>query len=348
MKKRRVGIIGSICDKLDGQTIKTKILYSELKNLTDWDFYIANTQNKSKHPFKLLVQSIYMLIMCKDIFILVSQNGAKFYFPILYLATKFLKTRVFHDVIGGSPEDYVKMNPKNRKYLNSFIVNWVETRQMDKDLRKVGVTNGEYLPNFKRLNCLKLEKIKTEFSVPFSLCIFSRVMKEKGIEDAITAINNINEKYGKVVFKLDIYGSIDEGYEKRFKTLMGNVNDNIKYMGVVPYDRSVEVIKEYYGLLFPTFWFGEGFPGTIVDAFSAGLPIIATDFNVNKEIIENMKTGIVYPNAEIKILEDALEWILKNKSEFIGMRKNCILEAKKYQPESHIRTIIRKVENVNY
>lgn len=344
MKKRKVGIIGSICEKLDGQTIKTKILYSELKSSTDWNFYIANTQNKSKHPFKLLIQSIYMLIMCRDIFILVSQNGAKFYFPILYLATKIFKTRVFHDVIGGNPEDYVKLNPKNRKYLNSFAVNWVETSQMCKDLKKVGVVNGEYLPNFKRLNCIKLYDLKSDFNLPFCLCIFSRVMKEKGIEDAINAINNINKKYKKNIFKLDIYGSIDEKYKERFKALMENVDNNIKYMGVVPYDKSVEVIKEYYGLLFPTFWFGEGFPGTIVDAFSAGLPIIATDFNVNKEIIENMKTGIIYPNSQIKTLEEALEWILNNKNKFIDMRKNCVIEAKKYQPESYIKTIIEKVE----
>lgn len=344
MKKRKVGIIGSICEKLDGQTIKTKILYSELEKSTDWDFYIANTQNKLKHPLKLLIQTLYILITCKDIFILVSQNGARFYFPILYLATKLFKTRVFHDVIGGTPEDYVKINPKNKKYLNSFVVNWVETRQMCNDLERVGVENSEYLPNFKRLNCVKLENLKTEFEAPFYLCIFSRVMKEKGIEDAIVAINNINKRYGKIIFNLDIYGSIDEGYKGRFETLMEKVGNNINYKGVVPYNKSVEVIKEYYGLLFPTFWFGEGFPGTIVDAFSAGLPIIATDFNVNKEIIQNMKTGIVYPNSQIKTLEEALEWILNNKSKFICMRKECILEAKKYQPEVHINTIIKKVE----
>ena len=107
MKNRKVGIIGSICDSLDGQTIKTKILYSELKKATDWKFYIANTQYKSTNPLKLFYQTIKMLFTCKDIFILVSQNGAKFYFPLLYLSTKILKTRVYHDVIGGSPEDYV-------------------------------------------------------------------------------------------------------------------------------------------------------------------------------------------------------------------------------------------------
>lgn len=345
MKKRRIGIIGSISDEINGQTIKTKILYSELKNLTNWNFYIANTKNKSKHPFKLLIQSIYMLITCKDIFILVSRNGAKVYFPILYLATKILKTRVFHDVIGGSPEEYIKINPKNRKYLNSFVVNWVETKQMCEDLKKFGVFNGEYLPNFKRLNCVELQKL--EFNFPFSLCTFSRVMQEKGIEDAISAVNNINKKYGKIIFKLDIYGSVDKEYKKRFETIMKNVNDNIKYKGVVPYNKSVEIIKEYYGLLFPTFWDGEGFPGTIVDAFSAGLPIIATDFSVNKEVIENMKTGIIYPNVEIKTLEEALDWILNNKDRFVDMRKNCLLEAKKYQPEIHIRKVIKKVENLN-
>lgn len=344
MKKRKVGIIGSVCDKLDGQTIKTNILYSELKKVTDWEIRVANTQNKEKHPFKLLMQSLYLLITCKDIFILVSRNGANFYFPLLYIATKILGTRVYHDVIGGNLECYAKINLKNKKYLNSFAVNWIESEETCKNLRSLGINNTEYLPNFKRLNCVDLNSLQRKFDSPYYMCIFSRVMKEKGIENAMIAVNNLNKKFKKTVFKLHIYGRIDEQYEERFATLMKNVGENIKYMGMVPYDKSVEVIKDYFGLLFPTFWSGEGFPGTIIDAFSAGLPVIATDFNVNKEIIENMKTGIVYPNSQIKTLEDALEWVLNNKDKFIEMRGNCILEAKKYQPEIHINTITKKVE----
>ena len=30
-------------------------------------------------------------------------------------------------------------------------------------------------------------------------------------------------------------------------------------------------------MLFPTYWHGEGFPGIVIDAFVAGLLVVATD-----------------------------------------------------------------------
>ena len=93
-----------------------------------------------------------------------------------------------------------------------------------------------------------------EFSEPYRFCIFSRVMKEKGIEDAIDAIQSINEDAGRVICSLDIYGRIDDGYAERFEEVLKNVTEAIQYKGMVPYDKSVEAIKDYYALLFPTYW----------------------------------------------------------------------------------------------
>lgn len=339
---RKVGIIGSFCDRLDGQTIKTKILYDELKSKTDWKFYIVNTQAEGQSRIGLLVKSIDMMLKCKDIFILVSQNGARVYFPMLYYASKLLGRRVYHDVIGGSPEDYVINNVKNRKYLNKFAVNWVETEKMVKGLESVGVHNAEVLPNFKRLRIVDCEK--REFYDQISFCTFSRVMKEKGIEEAISAIETINKERKDCKLNLDIYGYIDDGYAERFKNVMEHISEAIQYKGMVPYEQSVEFIKEYYALLFPTFWFGEGFPGTIVDSFASGVPVIASDWSANSEIITDGVTGIIYPNGNAKSLKEAIEWSIEHSELMEEMRKNCLEEAKLYQPEAHIQHIIEKVE----
>lgn len=344
-KRRNVGIIGSVCDKFDGQTVKTKILYDELSKNTDWKIYIANTQYKLTNPIKLFLQSIWVIFRCKDIFILVSQNGAKFYFPVLYYASKFLKRRIYHDVIGGSPEDYIEYNPKNEKYLNSFVVNWVETKQMCEDLEKVKVKNAEELPNFKNLKVLSEDNLVMEFNDIIPLCTFSRVMKEKGIEDAIEAVERVNKKYGKTVYKLVIYGLIEDDYKRRFEKILRESSEAINYCGIIDYDKSVDTVKNYYALLFPTFWFGEGFPGTIVDAFSSGVPVIATDWSANSEIIDDFETGIIYPNNSLNSLYDCLIWAYFNKNHMLNMRKKCLVKAMEYVPEKHIKKIKERVEN---
>ena len=114
---------------------------------------------------------------------------------------------------------------------------------------------------------------------------------------------------------------------------------------MIPYDKSVEAIKGYYALLFPTYWKGEGFPGTIVDAFSAGLPVIATDWNCNSEIVTHKVNGILYPNKYVKNLKDAIEYLMKDTDNIETMKLNCISSAKKYQPDEYIDRIIYRIDN---
>lgn len=113
---------------------------------------------------------------------------------------------------------------------------------------------------------------------------------------------------------------------------------------MVPFDKSVEAIRDYYALLFPTYWKGEGFAGTIIDAFSAGLPVIATDWNCNGEVVEHMVSGILYPKEKIGDLETAITWTTENPEKVALMRKACIHRAQQYQPDQHIPVMVQFVE----
>lgn len=337
-----IGHFGANKNILDGQTIKTKILYEELKKATNWDIKKVDTYYKKKNPLKLILDTLKCLVSTKDIIVLLSGNGMRMYFPILSFFSKVFQINVYHDVIGGNLDNYVSKYPRFKKYLNSFRVNWVETEGMKKKLQLQGIHNCEVMPNFKRLKIV--EDYKVEFSEPYHFCIFSRVMKEKGIEDAINTIEKINSDKGRKICELDIYGRIDDGYVERFKKILKKSTDAINYKGMVPYDKSVEAIKDYYALLFPTYWDGEGFPGTIVDAFSAGLPVIATDWNCNGEIVENKKNGILYPNDEVKNLEEAIKWVIQNIDSMKEMKKNSIRSAKLFQPDTYILRIINEIK----
>lgn len=340
-----IGIIGHFGGKynfLDGQTIKTKILYEELLRATEWKIIKVDTYYKSHNPLKLMYDTTKCLLKTNKIFVLLSGNGMKFYFPLLSFCANIFKIKVYHDVIGGNLDTYIIQNPKFVKYLNSFIVNWVETEKLKYKISKLGINNCEVMPNFKRLSVVNISKhIQNE---PYTFCIFSRIMKEKGIEIAIDAIESINNDAGRTICRLDIYGRVDEKYKDEFDNVLKKASKEIAYKGAVSYCQSVETIREYYALLFPTYWKGEGFPGTIIDAFSAGLPVVASDWNCNSEIIDNKVNGILFPNEENKDLKDSILWMINNKEEVYKMKKNCIVAAKKYQPDSYIKRIIYTVE----
>lgn len=48
-------------------------------------------------------------------------------------------------------------------------------------------------------------------------------------------------------------------------------------------------------MLFPTHFPTEGIPGSVLDAYIAGIPVVASDWTYARELIENGKTGIIIP-----------------------------------------------------
>lgn len=340
-----IGHFGGKEDLNDGQTVKTRNLYNELNCMSKYPIQCIDTYEKRKHPIRLLFRTINVLFTTKDIIILLSENGMKFYFPLLYYMNKIWGTRVYHDVIGGNLAAYVKKYPKFKKYLSSFRINWVETKLLKNDLEEVGIFNGEIIPNFRRSFIKKIEEKDTICKVPYKFCTFSRVSKEKGIAEAIKAIETVNSESKRELCHLDIYGPIEDGYKEEFQKILKETSSSIQYCGEVPASQAVTTIAAYFGTLFPTYWKGEGNAGTVIESLSAGVPVIATDWRCNSEMIKSGITGIIYPGLEAQTLEDGIKWLLGRRDIF-EIKRNCLKAAGYYQPDIHIKKIINFIESV--
>ena len=343
----KIAIIGHFGGKKefnDGQTVKTLTLYRALKSTKLFGIYKIDTYYNKTNKIKLLYKTIIGLLTCKKIIILLSQNVMKLYFHLLYWSKKILGTQVYHDVLGGKLDVLLKRHNNWSKYISSFVVNWVELPSLYNILHKQGIKNVQLLPNFKNLQILKNENKKINSNMLFwKICTFSRVCEEKGITHAIETLAKIKEQYVNFNFKLDIWGPIEEKYKTTFDSLLQS-NSFTEYKGVVHFNNSVEVLSQYDILLFPTHWHGEGFPGTLIDAFAAGLPSIATDWNGNKEIISHKKTGILYPWQDILTLQDGILWAFNNSQKWQQMQFNCLNEAKKYTVSACLPMILEKLQ----
>lgn len=346
--KNKVAIIGKFGageNWCDGQTIKTKNLLMLLESTKKFSLVKVDTCYFKKNSLKLLLDSIKGLFTCDHIFLLVSVNGMNFYLPFLHYLNKITRRRIYHYIIGSELLQMVSENPGLVKYLNSLTSNWFEYDTGTEYLKSKGVSNVSTLPNIKLLTPISEPNMYNDEQHIFRFCTFSRVMEEKGITDAINAISLINEENGKIVATLDIYGQIDPNYESKLKALLESNTNCVSYKGIIDSQASVETLKDYYALLFPTQWVGEGLPGTLIDAFAAGIPVIATDWNANKEIIHNNKQGIVYPNNEMKTLIDAVNWSIEHKDEMDRMRKKSRQAFERYSPQAVLEVILSKMED---
>lgn len=341
----RIGIIGHFGGKEtfnDGQTVKTVATFDALKRYGIKEVDKIDTYYIKKNPIIFLWQFFKGIFVDKKYIVLLSLNGRKVLFPMLTFMSQYLHKEVYHYAIGGRLAREVREKPGWEKYVSSFKSNWMESVELVKQLQMLGVKNAIYVPNFKKINILSEEELCTKYNKPYRLCTFSRVMKEKGIEDAIEAIREINSEYGKTIVTLDIYGPGEETYLNHLMKILENGSD-CTYRGVVPANESVEVLKDYYALLFPTYWKGEGMPGTIIDALSAGVPIIARRWPYCDEMLQHKVTGYIYDFDKPEELKKMILYAVTHIDETVKMKKECIKHAYAYSEEAVIKEIVKQM-----
>jgi len=351
MKKKiikKVAIIGHFAfdkDFFDGQTIKTRTLSKALENqLGEEKVLTVDTYGGLKSILKIVCKTFAAFSQCKNIIMLPAQNGLKLFAPLLKLFNCVFNRKIHYSVIGGWLPDYVKKNRLMSYILRSFDFIYVETKAMKANLENLGFKNIVIVPNFKNIDILSCDELICEHSEPFKFCTFSRVSKEKGIEDAIEAVMSINKEVGRTFCKLDIYGKIDTDYESRFLSMQEEFPDYIRYMGCVNADESVNVLKNYYALLFPTYYDGEGFAGTLLDAFSSGVPIIASDWKYNSEFVTHGYDGFIFPTHDVNLLKESILNLTDNSESYKTMKNNCLYTAGRYLPSVVVKTILDKME----
>lgn len=346
---KKVGVIGHLGMKknfCDGQTVKTKNLVDLLENVGGFSVFRVDTHLFKVNKIKLMLDSLHCLLTCKHIFLLVSTNGMRFYLPFLYYVNKLTKRKIYHYIIGSELLDMVDRDASLVKYLNGLTANWFEYERGTQFLRSKGVKNASTLTNFKMIQPVTEAYPYENADGVYRFCTFSRVMEEKGITDAITAIADINAQYGRKIATLDVYGPVAPDYSQTFDRLLQENKEHTQYKGIINSANSVESLKDYYALLFPTRWAGEGVPGTIIDAFASGLPVIATDWNANSSLIQNGKQGIIYPSMDLNSLKEAVIWGIQNRDAMNKMRFDSREEYNRYTPDAVFRVIKTEMENV--
>mgnify|MGYP000020190196 FL=1 len=324
----------------DGQTTKTKNLYEVLaEKYGENEIYVIDTYNWRKNPFMLLKKCVTASKKSKNIIILPAHNGVKVFVPLFTRLKKIFNFSLFYDVIGGWLPSFVKDKKGLQKNLKKIDKIFVETNRMQKELQNLGFNNIEKMVNFKSIKPIKENEIKKDFKQPYHICTFSRVMEEKGIEDIIRVVRSINTKEKKVVYELDIYGQVDKNYEEKFKSIQKDMPEYIKYKGCIDSSMSKETLKNYYLLIFPTKFKTEGIPGTIIDAYFSGLPVVATNWENATEIVDNEKTGYIIKMNDLNELEKKLLFCLDNV-EVEKMRKKALDKAQEYVSTNAIKTLL--------
>lgn len=332
---------------VNGQTIKTKN-YSDIltERYSQQDVYLLDTNNFKQRIFYNVFMCFKFIRICDAIVIMPIPQALKVLAPFFVAFKKIFKYKLLYVVIGGWLPDLVENNKYLAKSLKKFDGIYVETLSMKEKLEHLGISNVTYAPNFStRKPILNTVELDHKTLNPYKLCTFSRVTKAKGITEAIEAVKAVNQKNRKVFCTLDIYGEIDPTYNTEFQSLLSENQGIVSYKGILDGDKVISTLSKYYLMLFPTFYKGEGFPGTVVEGFMAGVPIIASNWKYNSELIKNGETGIIYDLDNRQKLIDSIDYLLSNDHLVCKMRINCLKESEKYTPDKVMEPFISMLES---
>ena len=266
-------------------------------------------------------------------------NGVRVIFPWLAMLNWFFKRKIYYVVIGGWLSEFLKKKRFLRSVLKRLEGVYVETTSMKLALEAQGFDNIVVMPNCKNLKILDESELVYPVAEPYKLCVFSRVMREKGISDAVSAVKTINERFGHTVYTLDIYGPVDPEQTEWFENLRQSFPDYIRYCGVVPYDKSVEVLKQYFCLLFPTKFYTEGVPGTLIDAYASGVPVITSLWMNSGDVFDESICGIGYEFGDPSGLLNALLLVKEKPEEILDKKVKCLKFAQNYTSEKVVRLL---------
>ena len=333
----KIGILGHFArntELCDGQTVKTRTMEKALLAEGE-DIITVDSYQWKKHPFSFLFSIIKLVKKSDTIIMLPDAGGIKIYPYIINLFARRNKTKMY-SVVGAWLPSYLKKNKMMRNQLKKFDRILVETQTMRSQLEEQGLQNVTIVPNFKDIHPIKETEINYNFEYPLPFCIFSRIMKKKGVSDAIYACDRLNNEFGKHVCTLDIYGPVSEEYKEEFFDLCGKYSSFVNYKGAIDPSKSVEVLKDYYMLLFPTLFFTEGIPGTIIDAFSAGLPVLSSEWESWRDVLTE-KDSITYAFEDNEDLYEKLKYCVENQQAINSYRKECLISVNKFSKDAFIR-----------
>ena len=188
----------------------------------------------------------------------------------------------------------------------------------------------------KLLNTLKI--LKNDFV----FCYVGRVVKDKGINELVSAFNELNLKNKNC--KLIIVGKIENETDPISKSTMRIIkkNKNILITGFKNDVRPYLSIGNCF--VFPSY--REGFPNVLMQAGAMDLPCIATNINGCNEIIQDNINGFLIPPKNIDALVKAMQKIMDKKL-IIRLSKNCRLMVKeKYDQKYFWKKLLIEYKNL--
>jgi len=316
-------------------------LLKELYNMNIKHYEIINTD--SKNPLTILrnLRNVYKIVKAEKIDIIHSHH--RMTTLLIKMVSLLTSVKVIHTQHLCIEDKYkfTKMTLKNIRTIT--VSNGAKAALVNKcglDENKITtIYNTIELENANNEIDETLLKLKAEGK--FVVAQVSRLVDYKGIYDFLNVAKSVSREESNIRFVL-----IGDGEEKEniidFVEKNG-LNDVVFILGNK--DNVINQLK-YVDLVLLCSYI-EGLPLTPLEAFSQGVPVIATNIPGTNEEIEDGVNGYLVNIKDIDIFKEKIMNIYNNNEEYIIMKKSCLeVFNKKFNSTSYSELHLNVYKNI--
>jgi glycosyltransferase involved in cell wall biosynthesis len=223
------------------------------------------------------------------------------------------------------------------------------------------IAEDSYIENYRNRNNISVirnypllsyvggpAEVKT--STP-TLVYVGGISEPRGVLELIDSIRLLKPKYEKIVLTLvgQIYSKeLDEKIRKSLKKL--GLQDNVRLAGKVKHEEIYSILPRYHigmVILYPEPNFIESLPTKLLEYMATGLPVIASNFPLWNEFVEENNCGLTVDPLNPEGIAQAVEYLIEHPNEARKMGENGRKAViKRYNWEKESQKLIGLYENL--
>jgi glycosyltransferase involved in cell wall biosynthesis len=324
----KILFIGSCIKKRkhpNGESVKSRDFYEALLSLGH-----VTLVNLIDHQLFQMAKFFWCVIFRKYDYIIIGKaptGGSRLlrYLRFFHYPSNKIIFYTYGRGLRGSFSEKVK--PEQLSYAGALIV---ETKDVKKEFTEDGLKNLYILPCVKKTYDIP-DEMKNEAKPVLRLIFFSRIIKDKGVLEAVDTVIAANKK--GIKFSLDITGSVKEEpetVELVKKRIQGH--PEIRFLGEdfkVTGPETYQELNRYDLHVLPTRFFHENAPGSIIDMFVSWVPTLTTRFPGYEDMLSEENSYLIDFQREEQLLPKLL-YIFSHQNELFLKRAACHAELHHY------------------
>jgi glycosyltransferase involved in cell wall biosynthesis len=185
---------------------------------------------------------------------------------------------------------------------------------------------------------------------PIRIIFLSNLIKTKGVFVLLEALTILKQR--RIIFECFFIGQVVDLPLSKFSTKVEQLGlkKHVTYLGKKFGVEKQEILRNAEIFVLPTYYSNECFPLVILEAMSAGLPVISTFEGGIPDIVEESVTGYLVQQRDPKMLAEKLDILIHNSELRQQMgeagRKKFERQFTLYKFEHKLKGILQQITNL--